>query len=105
MIDKFAQILWRMPMGDTYSSDSHSGGVTSFKVQVKFDIPILEGQIDADIVDRQLNLLKGYLSVHDFSDQENFTFAHLKVAPHVKEWWETQCDKKDKRETSNTLHK
>ena len=58
MMDNFAQILQRLPTGDTFESSSHSGGTTPFKVQVNFDIPIFEGQIYGDVVDRWLNLLE-----------------------------------------------
>jgi hypothetical protein len=68
MMDNFAQILQRIPTGGALTSRSHSGGATPFKVQVNFDIPIFDGQIDSDVVDRWLNLLEGYFSVHEFSD-------------------------------------
>ena len=58
MMDNFAQILERLPTGGASASTSHSGGATPFKVQVNFDIPIFEGQIDADAIDRWLNLLE-----------------------------------------------
>ena len=99
MMDNFAQILQRLPMGNTSTSSNHSGGTTPFKVHEKFDIPIFEGQIDADVVDRWSNLLEGYFSIHDFSDRERIIFALPKAAPHVKDWWETYCEKKDKEET------
>ena len=70
MMDNFSHILQRLPIGGASASSGHSGGATPFKVQVNFDIPIFEGQIDADVVDRWLNLLEGYFSVHDFSDRE-----------------------------------
>ena len=89
MMDKFSQILQQLPIGDTSSSNSHSRGTTPFKVQVNFDIPIFEGLIDADVVDKWLNLLEGYFSVHDFFNWEKIMFALLKVTPHVKDWWET----------------
>jgi hypothetical protein len=54
MMDSFAQILQRLPTGDTSSSN---GGATPFKVQIKFDIPIFEGQIDTDAIEKWLNLL------------------------------------------------
>jgi hypothetical protein len=63
--------------------------------QVNFEIPIFEGQIDADAVDKWLNLLEGYFSVHEFSSREKIVFALLKAAPHVKDWWETYCEQKD----------
>ncbi len=95
MMDSFSQILQRLPRGDASTSNSDSGNATPFKVQVNFEIPIFEGQIDADAVDKWLNLLDGYFSVHKFSSREKIVFALLKAAPHVKEWWETYCEQKD----------
>jgi hypothetical protein len=92
MMDSFVQILQWLPTGDTSSSN---GGTTPFKVQINFDIPIFEVQIDADVVDKWLNLLEGYFFVHNFSNREKITFALLKVVPHVKDWWETFCEKNE----------
>ena len=98
-MDNFAQILQQLPTGGTSASasSSHSRGATPFKVQVNFDIPIFDGRIDADTVDRWLNLLERYFLVHDFFDWEKITFSLLKAAPHVKDWWETYYERKDKR--------
>jgi hypothetical protein len=82
MMDNFRLILRRLPTGDASYS---SGGTAPFKVQINFDIPIFEGQIDTDVVDKWLNLLEGYFSVHNFLNRENITFALLKVVPHVKD--------------------
>jgi hypothetical protein len=90
-MDIFAQILRRLPTGDASSS---SGSVAPFKVQINFDIPIFEGYIDAYAVDKWLNLLEGYFSVHNFSNRENITFSLLKVVPHVKDWLETFYEQK-----------
>ena len=84
MMDSFTQILRRLPTGDASSS---SGGTAPFKVQIKFDTPIFEGQIDEDVVDKWLNLLEGHFYVHNFLNRENITFSLLKVIPHVKYWW------------------
>jgi hypothetical protein len=97
MMDSFVQILWRLPTCDISSS---SRGTTPFKVQINFNIPIFEGQIDADAIDKWLNLLKGYFSIHNFSNRENITFVLLKVVPHVKDWWENFCEQKEIEETS-----
>ena len=51
MMHNFAQILQWLPTGGASASSSHSGDTNPFKVQVNFDIPIFEGQIDADFVD------------------------------------------------------
>jgi hypothetical protein len=81
MMDSFAQILRRLPTGDTSSS---SGGTTPFKVQINFDIPIFEGQIDADVVDKWLNLLEGYFFVHNFSNREKLLLHSSKSFPMSK---------------------
>ena len=71
----------------------HFRDETPFKVQVKFDIPLFEGQINADALDNWLNVLEGYFSVHNFFNRENITFALLKAVPHVQNWWGTYCEK------------
>ena len=50
MMDKFAQILRRLPIGNASSSSNNTR--TPFKVQVNFEITIFEGQIDAYVVDK-----------------------------------------------------
>jgi hypothetical protein len=80
MMDNFAQILQRLPTISASTSSNHSGGTTPFKVQVNFDIPIFEGQIDADVIDIWLNLLEGYFSVHDFLTEKGL-FLHSSKPP------------------------
>jgi hypothetical protein len=65
------------------STKSHFGGVTPFKVQVNFDIPLFEGQIDIDALEKWLSLLEGYFSIQNFSNSEKITFTLLKSLPHV----------------------
>jgi hypothetical protein len=82
MMENFSHILQRLPIATgASSSNNHFGSTSPFKVQVNFDIPVFEGQIDADALDKWLNLLEGYFSVHNFSDRENITFALLKSPP------------------------
>jgi hypothetical protein len=81
MMDSFAQILRQLPTGDASSSN---GGATPLKVQINFDIPIFEGHIDADVVDKWLNLLEGYFFFHNFSNRENITFDSSKSFPMSK---------------------
>ena len=100
MMDNFSQILQRLPTGCASASNSHSGGMIPFKVQVNFDIPIFEGQIDVDVVDRWLNISEGYFSVHDFSDWEKIIFSLLKANPHLKDQWETYCEKNNEKKPS-----
>jgi hypothetical protein len=59
-----------------------------FNIQVNFDIALFEGQIDADALEKWLNMLEGYYSVQKNSDSEKITFALFKSLPHVRAWWE-----------------
>jgi hypothetical protein len=94
MMENFSHILQRLPIAsNTSSSSDHFGGTSPFKVHVNFDIPIFEGQIDADALDKWLNLLEGYFFVHNFSNKEKIIFVLLKALPHVKHWWETYWEK------------
>ena len=93
------------------STSSRFGDATPFKVQFNFDIPLFEGNIDVDAMDNWLNVLEGYFSVHNFFDKEKITFALLKAAPHVQNWWGTYCEQNlsDKSEMlvtkeSNNIH-
>ena len=74
-------------------------GMSNFTCTLKGVTPP-EWLLDADAVDRRLNILEGYFSVHDFSDREKIIFALLKATPHVKDWWETYCEKKDETKPS-----
>jgi hypothetical protein len=82
MMDSFAQILRRLPTGDASSSSGHTAPL---KVQINFDIPVFEVQIDTDGVDKWFNVLEGHFFVHNFSNREKITFALLKAVPHVKD--------------------
>jgi hypothetical protein len=50
---------------------------------------MFEGQIDADSIEKWLNLLEGYFTIQNFSNREKITFTLLKDLPHVKHLWET----------------
>ena len=90
MMENFAHILQRLPIATgEYSSSGNFGGTSPFKVQVNFDIPIFEGPIDADALEKWLNLLEGYFFVQNFSYREKITFTLLKALPNVKHCWET----------------
>jgi hypothetical protein len=87
MMENFSHILQCLPIATgASSSNSHFGSTSPFKVHVNFDILVFEGQIDAEALDKWLNLLEGYFSVHNFCYRENITFALLKTLAHVKHW-------------------
>ena len=90
MMENFSHILQHMSIKvGVYSSSGHFGSTSPFKIQVNFDIHVFEGQIDANALEKWLNILEGYFSIHNFFDREKIKFALLKVLPHVKHWWET----------------
>jgi hypothetical protein len=100
MMENFSHILQFLPIETcTYSSRKHFGGTSHFKVQVNFDILVFEGQIDAEALDKWLNLLECYFSVQKFPDREKITFTLLKSLPHVKRWWETYWEQSSKEES------
>jgi hypothetical protein len=94
MMDSFTQILRRLPIGD---ASSLSGGVAPFKLQINFDIPIFEGQIDTDVVDKWLNLLEGYVYVHNFSNREKLLLRSSKSFPMSKISGKLYVSKKKQR--------
>jgi hypothetical protein len=90
MLENFTQILQQLPtITCMYFSSSRFGETTPFKVQVNFVIPVFEGQINEDALEKWLNFLEGYFFVHNFFDRETVTFVLLKDLPHVKHRWET----------------
>jgi hypothetical protein len=90
MMDNFSHILqFILIIEGTSSSRSDFGGTSPLKVQFNFDIPMFEGQIDVDALEKWLNMIEGYFFVHNFFDREKITLEHLKALPHVKHWWET----------------
>jgi hypothetical protein len=53
MMENFSHILQFFPIATcTYSSNNHFGGTSPLRVQVKFYIPIFEGQIDVDALEK-----------------------------------------------------
>jgi hypothetical protein len=100
MMENFAHILQHLSIiAGASSSSSHFGGTSPFKVQVNFDIPVFERQIDAEALEKWLTLLEGYVSVHNFFEKEKITIALLKALPHVKHWWETYWEKSSTEES------
>jgi hypothetical protein len=57
MMDNFSQILQRLSIEiGTYSSNNNFGSTSPFKVQFNFDILVFEGHIDANALDKWLNM-------------------------------------------------
>jgi hypothetical protein len=94
MMENFSHILQCLPIAaGTSSSRDYFGSTSPFKVQVNFDILVFEGQIDENALDKWINMLESYFSVHNFSDREKITFTLFKALPHGKHWWETYWEK------------
>ena len=91
IMEKIVQILRWLLIGEASSSSGHA---TPFKVHVNFYIQLLEGLIDFYVVDKWLNMIEGYFSVHNFFNREKIIFSLLKVIPHLKDWWDTYYDQR-----------
>jgi hypothetical protein len=100
MMETFVHVLQLLSIATGASSSSHHfGGTSMFNLQVNFDIRIFEGQIDADALEKWLNILEGYFFVQKIFDMENITFTLLKDLPHVKHWWETYWEQSSTKES------
>ena len=73
-----------MPAASAPSTSKRFGDETPFKVQVNFDIPLFEVQIDVDALDKWLNVVEGYFSIHNFSIGEKLPLRSLRLSPISK---------------------
>jgi hypothetical protein len=82
------------------ATNSHFEVSTLVKVQVNFYIPLFEGYIDADTLEKWLSLLEGYFSIQKFSNSEKITFSLLNCLPYLRDWWETYYEKRARDEST-----
>ena len=82
---------------NTSKSSDHFGGMSPFKVQVNFDIPISEGQIDVDALEKWVNLLEGYFSVYSFYEEKISLFPSLRLSPLSMIGWKLIVSKTPQR--------
>jgi hypothetical protein len=68
------------------SISCHFKGTTPLKVQVTLEIPLFEGKIDANALEKWLNLLENYYSIKKISSGKKIVFTLLKSLPQVKDW-------------------
>ena len=82
MMENFSHILQCLPIEKgTSSSIGHFGGTSPLKVQFNFDIPIFEGQIDVDALEKWLNILEGYLFVKNFPTRKRSPSHSSRLSP------------------------
>lgn len=61
MMHNFTKILqWLSTIVEASSKNDNFGGATPFKIQVNFDIPLFEGQLQVDTLKKWLNKLEIY---------------------------------------------
>jgi hypothetical protein len=91
MLDNFTQILQRLPTitGACLHQVVALEKLPHSRYKLILIFPYLKVRSMQDALEKWLNFLEGYFSVHNFFDRENITFALLKDLPHVKHWWET----------------
>lgn len=79
-MDNCSQILQQFPTLDASSSSDQFGGTDPFKVKANFDIPIFKDQINVDALEKWLNLVEGYFSIHNFYNREKKRVHPLKLS-------------------------
>ena len=67
--------------------------VSAFKVQMKLDIPNLEGNIEKEYVDNWIQQLESYFSINQISEAKKLTLRYLKMSTSVHCWWENLSTK------------
>ena len=70
-------------------------------MQVNFNIPTFQGEIDAETVDDKLPKLERYFCVNNFSDIEKVNFSLLKDENHVKLVWEAHLTTEENQEAQD----
>ena len=68
--------------------------VIPFKVQMKLDIPNLEGNIDEQYGDSWIQQLESYFSANQLYEAEKVTLRYLQMSTSVQYyWWENLSTK------------
>jgi len=71
------------------STSTYFREMSTFKVQINFDIPLFEGKMGVEAMEGCFNQLKSHFFVHNSSNNEKITFTLPKSLPRVKHWWDT----------------
>ena len=65
---------------------------------MNFNIPNLEGKIDAESIDNWVQQLDSYYSMNQLSEEENITISSLKMSTFAHCWWENLSTKMEEKE-------
>jgi hypothetical protein len=62
-----------------------------FKMDVKVDINLYQGEINALKLNHWLQQLEVYFNIHHIDKEQNISFARLKLDDHALTWWESHA--------------
>jgi hypothetical protein len=79
---------WKESEKEQLSSSVVNPSQSLFKMEVKVDINPYQGEIDALKLNHWLQQLEVYFSVHHIDEEQNISFARLKLEGHALTWWE-----------------
>ncbi|OMO60967.1 hypothetical protein CCACVL1_23781 [Corchorus capsularis] len=63
--------------------------VESFKMEVRIEIPIYDGELDPEKLNRWIKQLEVYFSTKPYTNQQKISFARLRLGNHAVTWWES----------------
>ncbi|KAF6135279.1 hypothetical protein GIB67_021641, partial [Kingdonia uniflora] len=66
-----------------------SNPIRNLRINLKIEIPVFDGSIDAEILDNWLDRLELYFSINEYSNAQQICFVTLKFASHTLTWWKS----------------
>ncbi|OMO87157.1 hypothetical protein CCACVL1_09231, partial [Corchorus capsularis] len=63
--------------------------VEPFKMEVRIEIPIYDGELDPEKLNGWIKQLEVYFSTKSYTDQQKISFSRLRLGNHAVTWWES----------------
>ncbi|TXG50795.1 hypothetical protein EZV62_023319 [Acer yangbiense] len=74
---------------ETDEEEIKVNSMKNLKVDFKVDIPVYDGIINAEKLDRWIDRLEIYYTVNKYSKSQKIKFASLKLSSHALTWWKS----------------
>ena len=73
------------------TSSQHSIVQNPFRVELKVDIKVFDGRMDAESLETWIQALEVYFSYQAYTDEKWIDFSRLKMGRKALLWWESFC--------------
>ncbi|OMO77559.1 hypothetical protein COLO4_25093 [Corchorus olitorius] len=70
-------------------SMAEQGVVEPFKMEVRIEIPIYDGELNPEKLNGWIKQLEVYFSTKPYTNQQRISFARLRLGNHAVTWWES----------------